>query len=92
VAGAGGLWAGIGQMADGSAYDAELNAIFLGLIMSMIFAHAPVIVPSLLGRPLPFRRVVYVPLVLRFAGGTGQATLAPGSRAALSTRRPSCCS
>jgi hypothetical protein len=73
---AGGLWAGIGQMADGPAYDAQLHAIFLGFVMSMIFAHAPVIVPSVLGRPLPFRPALYVPLallhaslVLRLAGG-----------------------
>ena len=64
---AGGLWAGMGQMADGGAYDAELHAIFLGFVMSMIFAHAPVIVPSVLGRPLPFRSYLYVPLVLLHA-------------------------
>src|SRR5579875_2555071 len=61
---AGGLWAGVGQMADGAAYDAELHAVFLGFVMSMIFAHAPVIVPSVLGRPLPYRGFLYVPLVL----------------------------
>jgi hypothetical protein len=74
---AGGLWAGIGQMADGPVYDAQLHAIFLGFVMSMIFAHAPVIVPSVLGRPLPFGRgALYVPLtllhaslVMRLAGG-----------------------
>jgi len=73
---AGGLWAGLGQMSGGGAYDAELHAIFLGFVMSMIFAHAPVIVPSVLGRPLPFRNYLYIPLVLlhvslilRLAGG-----------------------
>ena len=73
---AGGLWASVGQMADGGAYDAELHAVFLGFVMSMIFAHAPVIVPSVLGRPLPFRSYLYIPLVLlhvslilRLAGG-----------------------
>jgi len=40
-------------MADGPAYDAGLHTIFRGFVMSMIFAHAPVIVPSALGRPLP---------------------------------------
>ena len=54
-------------MADGSAYDAELAAIFLGFVMSMMFAHAPVIVSSVLGRPLPFRPVLYLPLVLLHA-------------------------
>lgn len=78
---AGGLFAGMGQMAVGGAYDlgaydAELHAVFLGFVMSMIFAHAPVIVPSVLRRPLPFRGFLYVPLVLlhvslilRLAGG-----------------------
>ena len=73
---AGGLWSGMGVMTDGRAFDAELHAIFLGFVMSMIFAHAPVIVPSVLGRPLPFRGWLYVPLVLlhvslilRLAGG-----------------------
>jgi len=44
--------------------------------MSMIFAHAPVIVPSVLGRPLPFRSYLYIPLalprislILRLTGG-----------------------
>ncbi len=73
---AGVLWAVFGQMADGPAYDAELHAVFLGFVMSMIFAHAPVIVPSVLGRPLPFRAYLYLPLALlhlsiglRLAGG-----------------------
>ena len=53
-----------------------MHAIFLGFVMSMIFAHAPVIVPSVLGRPLPFRNYLYIPLallhvslILRLAGG-----------------------
>jgi hypothetical protein len=72
----GALWAGTAPTADGAAYDAGLHAIFLGFVMSMIFAHAPVIVPSVLGRPLPYRRFLYIPLVLlhaslvlRLAGG-----------------------
>ncbi|MGH3262246.1 MAG: hypothetical protein ACRDNS_09645, partial [Trebonia sp.] len=69
---AGVLWAWKGQMALGGnydlgIYDAELHAIFLGFVMSMIFAHAPVIVPSVLGRPLPFRNFLYVALVLLHA-------------------------
>src|SRR5581483_3470843 len=30
----------------GFAYDAALHALFLGFVMSMVFAHAPVIVPA----------------------------------------------
>jgi hypothetical protein len=60
----GGLWVAVGHLADGPAYDAMLHAVFLGFVISMIFAHAPVIVPAVLGRPLPFRRSFYVPLAL----------------------------
>lgn len=72
----GGLWVAVGHLADGRAYDAMLHAVFLGFVISMIFAHAPVIVPAVLGRPLPFRRSFYVPvgllhvtLLLRLIGG-----------------------
>ncbi|MGH3166645.1 MAG: hypothetical protein ACRDN0_12235, partial [Trebonia sp.] len=66
----------LGRAAQGSAYDAMLYAVFLGFVISMIFAHAPVIVTVVLGRPLPFNRSFYVPLVmlhvtllLRLVGG-----------------------
>ena len=72
----GGLWVAVGHLEDGPAYDAMLHAVFLGFVISMIFAHAPVIVPAVLGRPLPFRRSFYlalallhVTLLLRLVGG-----------------------
>jgi hypothetical protein len=40
-------------------YDASLHAVFLGFVMSMIFGHAPVIVPAVLGLRLPFRGWFY---------------------------------
>lgn len=61
---AGVLWAMVGRLADGPAYDAMLHAIFLGFVISMVFAHAPVIVPAVLGVPLPFHRSFYVHLLL----------------------------
>ena len=48
-------------------YDAELHAVFLGFVMAMIFGHAPIIFPAVLGRSLPFRRRFYVHLVLLHA-------------------------
>jgi hypothetical protein len=60
----GGLWLSLGRMSDGRGYDAMLHAIFLGFVISMIFAHAPVIVPSVLGRQLPYSPLFYAPLVL----------------------------
>ncbi|HZD73669.1 MAG TPA: hypothetical protein VE776_07260 [Actinomycetota bacterium] len=63
----GALWAAVGRMTDGPAYDAMLHAVFLGFVISMIFAHAPVIIPAVLGRPLPYHPVLYAPLVLLHA-------------------------
>ncbi|GAB2947409.1 hypothetical protein GCM10027280_40160 [Micromonospora polyrhachis] len=61
---AGLLWAGAGAAVDGHRYDATLHAVFLGFTMSMIFVHAPVILPAVLRRPLPYHRLLYGPLVL----------------------------
>ncbi len=49
-------------------YDAMLHAVFLGFVMSMIFAHAPIIFPAVLGLPLPYRPWFYGHLVLLHAG------------------------
>lgn len=48
----------------GGAYDAVVHAVMLGFTMSMIFAHAAVILPAVLRRPLPYHPVMYVPAVL----------------------------
>jgi len=59
----------------GTQYDATLHAVFLGFVMSMVFAHAPVIFPAVLGVPLEYRPAFYVhaavlhgSLVLRVVG------------------------
>lgn len=67
LATAGGLWLLVGRMADGPAYDAMLHALFLGFVMSMVLAHAPVVVPAVLGRPLPYHPRMYAPLLLLHA-------------------------
>ncbi|MEV1147362.1 hypothetical protein, partial [Micromonospora sp. NPDC049799] len=61
---AGLLWAGAGPVTDGPRYDATLHLVFLGFTMSMIFVHAPVILPAVLRRPLPYRPWLYAPLAL----------------------------
>jgi len=48
----------------GPHYDAMLHAIFLGFVFSMIFAHAPIIFPSITGLAMPFQRVFYAHLIL----------------------------
>ncbi|MCL4287186.1 MAG: hypothetical protein KJ006_06020 [Thermoleophilia bacterium] len=52
----------------GFAYDAMVHAIFIGFVFSMVFAHAPVIVPAVLGVALPYRPSFYAPLALLHAG------------------------
>jgi len=52
----------------GFAYDAMVHAIFLGFVFSMVFAHAPIIVPAVLGVALPYRPAFYVPLALLHGG------------------------
>ncbi|MEU8661385.1 hypothetical protein [Actinoplanes philippinensis] len=61
---AGLLWAGAGPVSEGPRYDATLHAVFLGFVVSMIFVHAPVILPAVLRRPLPYHPVLYLPLAL----------------------------
>lgn len=44
----------------GFLYDAALHAFFLGFIMSMIFAHAPIIFPGITGFMMPFHGRFYI--------------------------------
>ncbi len=51
----------------GPHYDAVLHAVFLGFVMSMVFGHAPVILPAVLGISLPYRPILFAPLLLLHA-------------------------
>jgi hypothetical protein len=53
-----------GGVPAGPRYDAMLHALFLGFVASMIFRHAPIIVPALLDLPMTFRSTFYAPLIL----------------------------
>lgn len=48
-------------------WDAALHAVFLGFVFSMIFGHAPVILPAVLGVRFPYSAALYFPLVLLHA-------------------------
>ncbi len=48
----------------GLRYDAVLHSFFLGFIFSMIFGHAPVIFPAVLGRGMIYRPAFYIHVVL----------------------------
>jgi len=52
-----------GHVAAGPRYDAVLHALFLGFVMAMIFGHAPVILPGVVGLPLAWRPWFWLPLI-----------------------------
>jgi metal-sulfur cluster biosynthetic enzyme len=62
------LGIGFGFLAAGPIYDAFLHALFVGFVLSMVFGHAPIIFPSVLNRPLVYRRAFYLHLTLLHAG------------------------
>lgn len=53
-----------GPATEGVRHDALLHAVFLGFTLSMIMAHAPVILPAVLRRPLPYHPALIAPAVL----------------------------
>jgi len=71
-------WLAIGGalLVFGIGYDAPVHALMVGFVFSMVFGHAPVIVPAVLHRALPYTPWLYLPLALlhlslalRVAGG-----------------------
>ncbi len=61
---AGGLWLAVGRPSSNLIMDAMLHTIFLGFVFSMIFGHAPIILPAVLPVDVTYRSVFYAPLVL----------------------------
>lgn len=57
-------WLLVGQVRSGGGYDAVVHAVMLGFVLSMIMAHAPVILPAVLRRPLPYTDWMYGPVAL----------------------------
>jgi hypothetical protein len=77
------VWLGIGGAIaavtgvamPGVVYDALLHAVAVGFVLSMVFAHAPLIFPAVLGLPLAYRPsfylhvcVLHVSLIVRLTG------------------------
>ncbi|MBI3360766.1 MAG: hypothetical protein HY023_06610 [Chloroflexi bacterium] len=76
LAAAGGLWLYWGErFVAGPLYDAMLHSIMLGFVFSLIFGHAPLIVPAVMNVAVPYRPAFYahlallhLSLILRVAG------------------------
>ena len=62
------FWLAFGPDVTAFAYDASIHAVFLGFVISMIFAHAPTILTSVIRRKLPYHPALYVPLILLHLG------------------------
>ena len=65
---------------DGYGYDAGVHAITIGFVVSMLLAHAPVIIPAVARREVPYHVAMWVPfaflqvsLLLRLLSGAREA-------------------
>lgn len=65
---AGALLAAGGLAAAGPHYDAVLHGVFIGFVLSMVFAHAPIILPAVARLELPFSPTMYVALGVLHVG------------------------
>jgi hypothetical protein len=65
----------------GMAYDAMLHTLFLGFVFSMIFGHAPIILPAVVNLPVNYTPRFYIHLALLHASLllriVGDLTLTP---------------
>ena len=76
------LWITAPPTFSGYGYDAIVHALTVGFAVSMVIAHAPVIIPSVIRREVPYHFSMWVPLVLfhlslliRFLSGAREAAL-----------------
>lgn len=58
----------LGLPGAGPRYDAVVHAVFVGFVLSMVFAHAPIILPAVARVEVPFHPALYAPLALLHVG------------------------
>ncbi len=63
----GSLWLAFGGVAAGPRHDAMLHAVLVGFVLSMVFGHAPLILPAVLGGAVAYRPRFYAHLALLHA-------------------------
>lgn len=54
----------LGDYFAGPIYDVIVHSVMIGFVFSMVFAHAPIIMPSILGIKKSFHWNLYIPLLL----------------------------
>lgn len=59
-----GIWIFMGPVWSGYAYDVSIHALTIGFAMSMIMAHAPIIIPAVARRQVPYSPVMWAVWVL----------------------------
>lgn len=57
-----------GLAAAGPTYDAILHSVLVGFVISMVFAHAPIILPAVARIEVPYHRALYLPLAILHLG------------------------
>lgn len=57
---AAGIWIVVGPAASGAAYDVVVHALTIGFGLNMVMAHAPIIVPAIVRRNVPYAPVLWV--------------------------------
>lgn len=65
---AGGLIFKYGLPGSGPAADATLHGVFIGYVLSMVFAHAPIVLPAVARLTVPYHWVLFIPLALLHGG------------------------
>ncbi|WP_022867292.1 hypothetical protein [Schaalia vaccimaxillae] len=74
------MWVVAPPTYDGYAYDTGVHALTIGFVVSMVLAHAPVIIPAVAKREVPFHPIAWLAfvfleasLLLRIVAGVRQA-------------------
>ena len=75
--------AALGLPPAGATYDAILHGVFVGFVLSMVFAHAPIILPAVARVNVPYHPVLYLPLGVLHAGLLARVAADLGGWAAL---------
>lgn len=65
---AAGIWVVVGPVFSGYAYDTSVHALTIGFALSMVMAHAPIIVPAVVRRQVPYSPVLWAVWGLLQAG------------------------
>lgn len=65
---AAGIWLIAGPVWSGYSYDAAVHSLTIGFALSMVIAHAPVIIPAIVRKPLPYHPAMWAVAGLMHAG------------------------